>query len=114
MRKIINGQINKVSFVYDSAMSSNLFSIFLDKVVGNKTYTFSGLSDPDGIDSCREFVVLDIDLTSTDVDGGEYYLTLSNATDDIITVMCEAVDYEYANTVSGNELYSSTVKINNL
>ena len=114
MRKLINGQINKVSFVYQSTMSSNLFTITLDKVVGNKIYTFSNLSDPDGIDSCREFIVLDIDLTSTDVDGGEYFLTISNASQDIATVMCEAVDYEYANTVSGNELYSSTVKINNL
>jgi hypothetical protein len=101
--------------MYDeNNMSGNLFTITLNKVVGSGTYTFSNLSDANGIDVCRDFLLLDVDLTSNDVLGGEYLLTLSNATEDIYSVICDVKDYEYVNTVSGNELYSSTVKINNL
>ena len=115
MRKIYNGQINRVSFMYDEdKMSGNLFTVTLNKVVGSTTYTFPSLSDANGIDVCRDFLLLDIDLTTTSLLGGEYLLTLSNATEDIYSVICDVKDYEYVNTVSGNDLYSSTVKINNL
>lgn len=120
MIKIYNGQINKLSFVYQpDKMTVNNFGIYLQKEEIGFIKSFDNLLDVDGLDECRDFIVLTIDLRNQDVPGGDVDLLLycydQNLPNMLVdTFLCHVVDYEYENQQSQNTVYLSTVKVNNL
>lgn len=120
MIKIYNGQINKLSFIYQpDKMTVNSFGIYLQKEELNYTKSLTVYWTPDGLDGCRDFIVLLIDLRNEKIPGGDLDLLLycydQNLPNMLVdTFLCHVVDYDYENQQSQNEVYLSTVKINNL
>jgi hypothetical protein len=95
-------------------MVSEAYNVKLEKVVGTTEYNFYGIEDISDYYSCTDFITLAIDLIDTDVDGGEYYLTISGAEGDYSKYLCNVKDHEYVNSSNENTLLASTVKISNL
>ena len=117
MKSVSNGLVNYVSFVRTYDMQVEAYNVKLKKIVGTSEYNFTGLNDI--IDTsvnqfCYDFITLAIDLVNTDVDGGDYYLTISGAGGDYAKYLCNVKDHKYVNSSNVNTLLSSTVKISNL
>lgn len=114
MKSIKNGLINYLSFVKTYDMDANYFNVKLTKVVGTKEYNFYGVLDINSFSDCNDFIVIPIDLLSSSIEGGEYYITLSGADGDYGRYICNVIDHEYVASTSENTLFSDTVKISNL
>ncbi len=110
MKRLRVGVVNTISFI-KSDYTVNDFNVTLDKVVGSTTLTLNNLVDVHGLDSCKDFISLNIDLVTNDLDGGEYHLTLTNSGSSII-YLCNVVDHEYTQT--GTSIYGDTVVITDL
>lgn len=112
MKILKSGVVNTLSFVKINSFTVNNFAIKLDKLVGDYSLTLSSLTDNNSLDSCKDFITLNVDLLSNDIDGGEYSLTLIyNETDEYMYL----VDVkDYTTTQSGVGIYSDSVKFTDL
>ncbi len=111
MKRLKTGVINTLSFVKLSSFTINSFDVTLEKVVGTGSLTITNLTDINSLDSCKDFIRLNIDLINNELDGGEYHLTITN----------DGVDYiylglieSYTTSQSSNGIYSSTVRFTDL
>jgi hypothetical protein len=114
MKSVKNGLINYLSFIRTYEMNQNSFNMKLSKVVGTKEYNFYGLQDLGLLNDCNEFIVLPIDLATTSIEGGEYYITISGENGEYARYICNVIDHEYITSTNQNSLFSDTVKISNL
>jgi hypothetical protein len=112
MKRLKTGVVNTLSFVKMNSFTVNSFAIKLDKLVGDYSLTLSSLIDNNSLDSCKDFISLNVDLLSNDIDGGEYSLTLIyNGTDEYVYL----VDVkDYTTTQSGAGIYGDSVKFTDL
>lgn len=106
MKRLKTGVVNTLSFVKLSTFTVNSFDVTLDKVVGNGGFTVTNLTDLNNLDSCKDFIRINIDLISNEIDGGEYELTITNG-DSSYSYLTEVEDYNVVQTSTG--IYASTV-----
>ena len=111
MKRLKTGVVNTLSFVKLSTFTVNSFDVTLEKVVGNGSLTITNLTDLNNLDSCKDFIRLNIDLISNDLDGGEYELTITNQGSSY-KYLTEVQDY--TTTQSGSGIYGSTVRFTDL
>jgi hypothetical protein len=107
MKRLKAGVVNTLSFVKLSSFTVNSFDVTLDKVVGNGSLTITNLTDLNGLDSCKDFIQINIDLINNDLEGGEYELTITNQGSSY-KYLTEVQDYTTTQTGSG--IYGSTVR----
>ena len=110
MKRLKTGVVNTLSFVKLSSFTVNSFDVTLDKVVGTGSLTITNLTDLNNLDSCKDFVQINIDLLSNDIEGGEYELTITNSGDSY-KYLTEVQDYQYNNLTTG--IYSDSVVLSN-
>ena len=106
MKRLKTGVVNTLSFVKLSTFTVNSFDVTLDKVVGNGSLTITNLTDLNNLDSCKDFIRINIDLISNEIEGGEYELTITNQGSSY-TYLTEVQSYNVNQTGSG--IYESTV-----
>ena len=111
MKRLKTGVVNTLSFVKLGDFTVNSFDITLDKVVGNGSLTITNLTDLNNLDSCKDFIRINVDLLSNDLEGGEYVLTLTNEGNSY-NFLTEVQDYTTTQTGSG--IYGSTVRFTDL
>lgn len=111
MKRLKTGVVNTLSFVKLSTFTVNSFDITLSKVVGTGSLTITNLTDLNNLDSCKDFIQINIDLLSNEIEGGEYHLTLTNQGSDFV-YLTEVQDY--TTTQTGTGIYASTVKFTDL
>lgn len=111
MKRLKAGVVNTLSFVKLSSFTVNSFDITLSKVVGTGSLTVTNLTDLNNLDSCKDFIKLNIDLLSNDLDGGEYYLTITNQGSEY-TYLAQVQDY--ITSQSGSGIYGDTVRFTDL
>ena len=111
MKRLKTGVVNTLSFVKLSTFTVNSFDITLSKVVGTGSLTITNLTDINNLDSCKDFIQINIDLLSNEIEGGEYHLTLTNQGSDFV-YLTEVQDY--TTTQTGTGIYASTVKFTDL
>ena len=111
MKRLKAGVVNTLSFVKLSSFTVNSFDVTLDKVVGNGSLTITNLTDLNNLDSCKDFIQINIDLLTNDIDGGEYELTITN-NGSSYKYLTEVQDY--TTTQSGSGIYGSTVRFTDL
>ncbi len=111
MKRLKTGVVNTISFVKLSTFTVNSFDITLSKVVGTGSLTITNLTDLNNLDSCKDFIQINIDLLSNEIEGGEYHLTLTNQGSDFV-YLTEVQDY--TTTQTGTGIYASTVKFTDL
>jgi len=111
MKRLKAGVVNTLSFVKLSTFTVNSFDVTLDKVVGNGSLTITNLTDLNNLDSCKDFIRINIDLISNDLEGGEYELTITNEGSSY-KYLTEVQDY--TTTQSGSGIYGSTVRFTDL
>lgn len=111
MKRLKTGVVNTLSFVKLSSFTVNSFDVTLDKVVGTGSLTITNLTDLNNLDSCKDFIQINIDLLSNDLEGGEYELTITNDGDSY-KYLTEVQDYTVTQTGSG--IYGSTVRFTDL
>jgi hypothetical protein len=111
MKRLKTGVVNTLSFVKLSSFTVNSFDVTLDKVVGTGTLTITNLTDLNGLDSCKDFIQINIDLLSNDLEGGEYELTITNSGESY-KYLTEVQDYTVTQTGTG--IYGSTVRFTDL
>lgn len=111
MKRLKAGVVNTLSFVKLSTFTVNSFDVTLDKVVGNGSLTITNLTDLNNLDSCKDFIRINIDLISNELDGGEYELTITNEGSSY-KYLTEVQDY--TTTQSGSGIYGSTVRFTDL
>jgi len=111
MKRLKTGVVNTLSFVKLSTFTVNSFDVTLDKVVGTGSLTITNLTDLNDLDSCKDFIRLNIDLLSNEIDGGEYELTITNQGGSY-KYLTEVQDY--TTTQSGSGIYGSTVRFTDL
>ena len=107
MKRLKVGSVNTLSFVKSIYYVINSFDVTFEKVVGNETLTLTGLQDLNGLDTCKDFIRLNIDLLSNNLEGGEYYLTLSSGSM-TCKYLCNVESYE--NTQTGTGIYADSVR----
>ena len=106
MKRLKTGVVNTLSFVKLSTFTVNSFDVTLEKVVGTGSLTITNLTDLNNLDSCKDFIQINIDLISNDIEGGEYELTITNSGDSY-KYLTEVQDYQY-NTL-GTGIYANSV-----
>jgi len=111
MKRLKAGVVNTLSFVKLSDFTVNSFSIRLEKLVGTQSITLTPLNDNNNLDSCKDFITLNVDLLSNDLDGGEYNLVLIYGSDEY-TYLAHIEDY--TTTQDGTGVYSDSVKFTDL
>jgi len=111
MKRLKTGVVNTLSFVKLSSFTVNSFDVTLDKVVGTGSLTITNLTDLNNLDSCKDFIQINIDLLSNDIEGGEYELTITNSGDSY-KYLTEVQDYTV--TSNGSGIYGSTVRFTDL
>ena len=111
MKRLKTGVVNTLPFVKLSSFTVNSFDVTLDKVVGTGSLTITNLTDLNNLDSCKDFIQIDIDLLSNDIEGGEYELMITNDGDSY-KYLTEVQDYTVTQTGSG--IYGSTVRFTDL
>jgi hypothetical protein len=111
MKRLKTGVVNTLSFVKLSSFTVNSFDVTLDKVVGTGSLTITNLIDINNLDSCKDFIQINIDLLSNDIEGGEYELTITNSGDSY-KYLTEVQDYTVTQTGTG--IYGSTVRFTDL
>jgi len=79
-------------------------------VVGTGSLTITNLTDLNNLDSCKDFIQINIDLLSNDIEGGEYELTITNSGDSY-KYLTEVQSYQYNNLTTG--IYSDSVVLSN-
>ncbi len=62
MKILVRDQINRLAFVKKNDWSVNSFDIELIKVVGGNVYNYYNLSDVHSLNSCKDYIELDINL----------------------------------------------------
>ena len=110
MKRLKTGVVNTLSFVKLSSFTVNSFDVTLDKVVGTGSLTITNLTDLNNLDSCKDFIQINIDLLSNDIEGGEYELTITNSGDSY-KYLTEVQNYQYNNLTTG--IYSDSVVLSN-
>lgn len=111
MKRLKAGVVNTLSFVKLSTFTVNSFDVTLDKVVGIGSLMITNLTDLNGLDSCKDFIQINIDLINNDLEGGEYELTITNQGSSY-KYLTEVQDYTTTQTGSG--IYGSTVRFTDL
>ena len=111
MKRLKTGVVNTLSFVKLSSFTVNSFDVTLDKVVGTGSLTITNITDLNNLDSCKDFIQINIDLLSNDLDGGEYELTITNSGESY-KYLTEVQDYTVTQTGTG--IYGSTVRFTDL
>ena len=111
MKRLKTGVVNTLSFVKLSSFTVNSFDVTLDKVVGTGSLTITNLTDLNGLNSCKDFIQINIDLLSNDLEGGEYELTITNSGESY-KYLTEVQDYTVTQTGTG--IYGSTVRFTDL
>lgn len=114
MKLILNGQTNELSFVKAPAMSNIPFTIKLTKIVGGKQYVFDNLYDKYEFDVAKDFIGIDLDISSQEIAGGEYKLEIYDDFRTYGKYVCLVEDYTFEKSDSNGELFTTTVKISNL
>ena len=107
MKRLKVGSVNTLSFVKSIYYVINSFDVTFEKVVGSETLTLTGLQDLNALDSCKDFIRLNIDLVSNSLEGGEYYLTLSSGSM-TCRYLCNVESYTIDQ--SGTGIYADTVR----
>ena len=110
MKRLKTGVINTLSFVKLSSFTVNSFDVTLEKVVGTGSLTITNLTDLNNLDSCKDFIQLNVDLINNDLEGGEYELTITNQGSSY-KYLTEVQDYQYNNLTTG--IYSDSVVLSN-
>ena len=108
MKRLKTGVVNTLSFVKLGDFTVNSFDITLEKVVGTGSLTITNLTDLNNLDACKDFIHINIDLISNDIEGGEYELTITNSGNSY-KYLTEVQDYQY-NTL-GTGVYSNSVVV---
>ena len=90
------------------------FDVVLTKRVGDETYTFLTLTDAGSLASCFNHVVLSLPLDVTDIEGGEYTLTIDNDGVEIYSCLVLVTDQSYDNPLTGGSVYANTITQTNL
>lgn len=111
MKKLKSGAVNSISFIKNLTYTINSFDVLFEKVVGSAALTLTDLQDQLSLASCNDFILLNIDLITNSLSGGEYYMTVSNAGGSS-TYLCEIEDYTTTKGVSG--VYGDTVRFTDL
>ena len=111
MKRLKTGVVNTLSFVKLSSFMVNSFDVTLDNVVGTGSLTITNLTDLNNLDSCKDFIQINIDLLSNDLEGGEYELTITNSGESY-KYLTEVQDYTVTQTGTG--IYGSTVRFTDL
>ena len=111
MKRLKTGVVNTLSLVKLSSFTVNSFDVTLDKVVGTGSLTITNLTDLNNLDSCKDFIQINIDLLSNDLEGGEYELTITNSGESY-KYLTEVQDYTVTQTGTG--IYGSTVRFTDL
>ena len=111
MKRLKTGVVNTLSFVKLSSFTVNSFDVTLDKVVGPGSLTITNLTDLNNLDSCKDFIQINIDLISNVIEGGEYILTITNDGDSY-GYLTEVQDYTI--TQDGAGIYSDSVRFTDL
>lgn len=111
MKRLKSGAVNSISFIKNIGYTINSFDVSFEKVVGNTALTLTDLQDSLLLDTCSDFIVLNIDLLSNSIEGGEYYMTISNGGTST-SYLCEVESYSFDSAGAG--LYSDTVVIQDL
>jgi hypothetical protein len=107
MKRLRTGSVNTLSFVKNLEYVVNSFDVLLEKVVGNQTVTITGLQDLNNLSVCNDFIRLNIDLVTNSLDGGEYYLTLTNGSSSLV-YLCNVESY--TTTQTGTGIYEDTIR----
>ena len=106
MKRLRTGSVNTLSFVKNLEYVVNSFDVLLEKVVGNQTVTITGLQDLNNLSVCNDFIRLNIDLVTNSLEGGEYYLTLTNGSSSLVYL--RNVE-SYTTTQTGTGIYEDTI-----
>jgi len=110
MKRLINNTVNTISFVNSIDYVINDFSVILTKVVGDEVLQIDNLIVQGGFSACRDFIKINIDLLSFNLEGGEYYLTLVNGNTKT-QYSCIVETYQDSNgSTSVDQVYGDTVK----
>ena len=107
MKRLKVGTVNTLSFVRNINYVVNLFDVTIEKIVGSEVLEIPGLQDLNNLDSCKDFIRLNIDLLSNTLEGGEYQLTLTNGSSSCI-YLCNVESYTTEQTGTG--VYSDTIR----
>ena len=107
MKRLKTGVVNTLSFVKLSSFTVNSFDVTLEKVVGSGSLTITNLTDLNNLDSCKDFIRINIDLISNILEGGEYELSITNG-DSTYTYLTNVESYNIEQEGAG--IYASTVK----
>jgi hypothetical protein len=110
MKRLKSGAVNSISFIKNIGYTINSFDVSFEKVVGSTALTLTDLQDSLELDSCSDFIVLNIDLLSNTIEGGEYYMTISNGNTST-SYLCEVENYQY--NTHGTDIYSDSVVFSN-
>lgn len=111
MKRLKSGIVNTLSFIKLKDFTTNVFTIRLEKVVGTAVLTLTPLTDNNNLDSCKDFITLNVDLISNDLDGGEYTLTLVYGTSEY-TYTANVEDYTAVQ--DGTGVYADSVRFTDL
>ena len=111
MKRLKTGAVNSISFIRNLDYAINSFDVTFEKVVGPTVLSLSNLQDNLELATCSDFIVLNIDLVTHSLEGGEYYLTISNEGNSS-TYLCEVQAHQY-NTLSSESIYSDSVVLSN-
>ena len=111
MKRLTTGSVNTLSFVKHPSWVINDFTIVLKKVVGTSTLTLNNLQDLNNLNSCKDFVRLNIDLLSNTIEGGEYFVDILNGPTSSSYL---ANVKEYTETQTGSGVYLDTVVFTDL
>lgn len=106
MKRLTAGFINTISFVKHPLWVINDFDVTLEKVVGTGSLSLTGLQDLNALDTCKDFIRLNIDLLSNSLEGGEYYIEVTNG-DITSSYLCDLKSHEYSS--HGSDIYSDSV-----
>jgi len=111
MKRLKTGVINTLSFVKLSTFTVNSFDVTLEKVVGTGSLTITNLTDLNNLDSCKDFIQINVDLINNTLEGGEYELTITNDGSSY-KYLTEVQDY--TTTQNGSGIYASTIRFTDL
>lgn len=107
MKRLKTGVVNSISFIRNLSYTINSFDVTFEKVVGPTALSLTGLQDLLELSPCSDFIVLNIDLLTHSLEGGEYYMTVSNAGGSS-TYLCEIQAHQY-NILSSDSIYANSV-----
>lgn len=111
MKRLKANAVNYISFIKNIDYAINSFDVTFEKVVGGTALALSNLQDMNNLGSCKDFIVLPIDLLTPFIEGGEYYMTISNPDSGASsTYLCE-VEESYFNNSTSTGIYADSVRL---